>query len=107
MDLYRDEGLFQRAADLEPVWERAVHGLAGAPHVKDIRNLGLVAGIELESRPGAAGQRAAEVFRACFDAGLLVRVTADIIALSPPLIISPAQIDQTVQTIADVLRRTA
>jgi beta-alanine--pyruvate transaminase len=107
LDLYRDEGLFQRAADLEPVWERAVHGLAGAPHVKDIRNLGLVAGIELESRPGAAGQRAAEVFRACFDAGLLVRVTADIIALSPPLIISPAQIDQTVQTIADVLRRTA
>ncbi|CAN7441360.1 aspartate aminotransferase family protein [Phenylobacterium sp. LjRoot225] len=107
LDIYRDEGLFLRAADLEPVWEAAVHGLADAPHVKDVRNLGLVAGIELESRPGAAGQRATEVFRACFDAGLLVRVTGDIIALSPPLIISPAQIDQTVQTIADVLRRTA
>jgi beta-alanine--pyruvate transaminase len=107
LDIYRDEGLFQRAADLEQVWEDAVHGLADAPHVKDVRNLGLVAGIELESRPGAAGQRATEVFRTCFDEGLLIRVTGDIIALSPPLIISPAQIDQTMQTIADVLRRTA
>jgi beta-alanine--pyruvate transaminase len=107
LDIYRDEGLFQRAADLEPVWEDAAHGLAGAPHVKDIRNLGLVAGIELESRPGAAGQRATEVFRTCFDEGLLIRVTGDIIALSPPLIVSPAQIDQIMQTIADVLRRTA
>jgi beta-alanine--pyruvate transaminase len=107
LDIYRDEGLFQRAADLEPVWEDAAHGLAGAPHVKDIRNLGLVAGIELESRPGAAGQRATEVFRTCFDEGLLIRVTGDIIALSPPLIVSPAQIAQIMQTIADVLRRTA
>jgi beta-alanine--pyruvate transaminase len=107
LDLYRDEGLFGRAAELEPHWEAAVHSLRGEPHVKDVRNLGLVAGIELESRPGQAGQRATEVFRTCFDEGLLIRVTGEIIALSPPLIISPAEIDQTVQMIADVLRRTA
>jgi beta-alanine--pyruvate transaminase len=106
LQLYRDEGLFQRAAELEPVWEAAAHGLKGAPHVKDIRNLGLVAAIELESRPGQAGQRATEVFRTCFDEGLLIRVTGEIIALSPPLIISPAQIDEIMQRLADVLRRT-
>ncbi len=106
LDLYRDEGLYQRAAELEPFWEAAAHGLRGEPHVKDVRNLGLVAAIELESRPGQVGQRAADVFRACFDAGLLVRVTGEIIALSPPLIISRAQIEQTMQMIADVLRRT-
>ena len=106
LDLYRDEGLFQRAAELEPFWEAAAHGLRGERHVKDVRNLGLVAAIELESREGQAGQRAAEVFRACFDAGLLIRVTGEIIALSPPLIISRGQIEQTMQMIADVLRRT-
>ncbi len=105
--LYLKEGLFQRGAELEPLWEKAAHSLKGAPHVKDIRNLGLIAAIELESRPGAAGQRGTDVFRACFDAGLLIRVTGDIIALSPPLIISEAQIDQTMQMIDDVLRRTA
>jgi beta-alanine--pyruvate transaminase len=107
LGVYRDEGLFQRAAELEPYWEAAAHALKGEPHVKDIRNLGLVAAIELEGRPGQAGQRATEVFRACFDAGLLIRVTGEIIALSPPLIVSPAQIDQIMQMIADVLRRTA
>jgi len=103
LDLYRDEGLFQRAATLEPVFEAAAHGLRDARHVVDIRNIGLVAGIELEPRPGQAGERGQEVFTACFERGLLVRVTGDIIALSPALIVEEAQIDQIVQILRDVL----
>jgi beta-alanine--pyruvate transaminase len=71
--------------------------------VIDIRNLGLIAGIELEPRPGAPTARALEAFRACFDAGVLVRVTGDIIALSPPLIIEEAQIGEIAETLGKVL----
>jgi beta-alanine--pyruvate transaminase len=105
VDVYAEEGLFQRCRDLEPYWQEEVHGLRGVRHVIDIRNLGLVAGIELEPRPGAPGQRAREVFHTCFDEGLLIRVTGDIIALSPPLIVSPAQIDEMVAKLAEVLAR--
>jgi beta-alanine--pyruvate transaminase len=105
LKLYADEGLFARVAALEPRWEAAVHGLKGAPHVKDIRNLGLVAAIELEPREGAPGKRAAEVFHLCFDDGALIRVTGDIIALSPPLIVSEAQIEELVGRIDAALRR--
>jgi beta-alanine--pyruvate transaminase len=84
-----------------------VHSLDTAPHVKDIRTLGLVAGVELEPRQGAPGQRAAQVFQLCFDDGALIRVTGDTIALSPPLIISQAQIDELVGRIAGALRRVA
>ncbi|WOF44793.1 aspartate aminotransferase family protein [Sphingopyxis indica] len=93
LDLYAREGLFARAAELAPHWEEAVHGLKGARHVTDIRNIGLVAGIELEPREGAPGARAMELFHAAFDAGLLIRVTGDIVALSPPLIVEREQID--------------
>ncbi len=103
LDTYLEDGLFDRAAALSPYWEDAFHGLKGARHVIDIRNLGLIAGIELEPRPGAPTARALEAFRACFDAGVLIRVTGDIIALSPPLIIEKAQIDQIVETIRSVL----
>jgi beta-alanine--pyruvate transaminase len=103
LDLYRDEGLFERARGLEGRWETAVHGLADARHVIDIRNMGIVAGIELSPRPGAPGARATEVFRRLFDAGLLVRATGDIIALSPPLILEEEQIDTMVQKIAGIL----
>ena len=105
LQLYADEDLFARAAGLEARWEAAVHSLDDAPRVKDVRNLGLVAGVELEPREGAPGKRAAEVFQMCFDEGVLVRVTGDIIALSPPLIISPEQIDELVGKLADVLQR--
>jgi beta-alanine--pyruvate transaminase len=102
LDTYAEEGLFERAAALSPRWEDALHGLRDARHVVDIRNLGLIGGIELEPRPGAAGERAQEAFRACFDRGLLVRVTGDIIALSPSLIIEESQIDE----ITSILRET-
>jgi beta-alanine--pyruvate transaminase len=105
LDLYAEEGLFERAQALAPYWQEAVHSLRGLPHVIDIRNLGLVAGIELESLPGKPGARGFDCFRRCFLAGLLVRVTGDIIALSPPLIINKSQIDQLIEILAQVLKQ--
>jgi beta-alanine--pyruvate transaminase len=105
LGVYREEGLFARAAALAPYWEEAVHSLRGLPHVVDVRNLGLVAGIELAPRPGQPGARAHDAFLASFERGALIRVTGDTIALSPPLIIERGQIDQLVQTIDEVLRR--
>ena len=105
LDLYRDDGLFERAAELSGYWEDAVHSLKGKRHIIDIRNLGLVAGIELEPRAGHPGKRAMELFHHCFDTGLLVRVTGDIIALSPPLILEKAHIDEMVGQIAELLAK--
>lgn len=107
LETYREEALFSRAKELEPYFEQAVHSLRGSAHVIDIRNLGLVAGIELESRKDAAGARATEAFRAAFDAGILIRVTGDTIALSPPLIVSHQQIDAIVEILAMVLKKIA
>ena len=107
LELYRSEGLFERAADLAPYWENAVHGLRGAPHVIDLRNIGLVGAIELEPRSAAAGARGFDVFLGCFEAGVLTRVTGDTIALSPPLIIEREQVDRIVEVLADVLARVA
>ena len=107
LDVYADEGLFAHARALEGHWEQALHGLAGLPHVIDIRNFGLIAGIELASIPGQPGVRGQNLFRALFDSGLLIRVTGDIIALSPPLIISAAQIDEIAGRLAEGLRQLA
>jgi beta-alanine--pyruvate transaminase len=104
LDEYRDENLFERAAELSPYFEEAAHSLSGLPHVIDVRNLGIVAGIELAPRPGAPGARAYDVFVKCYEAGLLVRVTADIIAISPPLIISRSQIDEIFGKISEAIR---
>lgn len=103
LDTYAEDGLFQRAAELAAYWEDALHSLRDARHVIDVRNLGLIGGIELEPRPGAPTTRALEAFERCYDAGVLIRVTSDIIAMSPPLIIERNQIDQAVDTIRDVL----
>ncbi|HWX10595.1 MAG TPA: aminotransferase class III-fold pyridoxal phosphate-dependent enzyme, partial [Trinickia sp.] len=102
-DLYCKENLFARADRLAPAFERAAHALADAPHVKDVRNLGLVAGIELESRVDAPGARAYEVFVKCFEAGVLVRYTGDILAFSPPLIVEEEQIEHMFGTMRKVL----
>jgi beta-alanine--pyruvate transaminase len=107
LDVYRDEGLFERAHELAPYWEASAHALREAPHVIDVRNLGLMAAIELRPRAGAPGKRAMEAFHLCFDEGVLIRVTADIIALSPPLIIERSQIDNIFDKIADVLKRVS
>lgn len=104
MAVYGEEGLIDRAGQMSPVFEDAVHSLKGAPHVIDIRNLGMMAAIELEPRTNEPTIRALEVFRHCFDNGVLVRTTGDIIALTPPLIIEAAQIDEIVATIDSALR---
>ena len=89
---------------MAPKLEAALHSLKGARHVIDIRNLGLVGGIELEPRAGAVGRRGLEAHVKCFEAGVLVRFTGDILALSPPLIIEEAQIGQIVETIRTALQ---
>jgi beta-alanine--pyruvate transaminase len=105
LDIYAREGLFDRAAELGATWEEAAHGLKGRRHVIDIRTIGLVAGVELEPRPGAPGARGMELFHACFDDGLLVRATGDIIALSPPLIVERAQIDEMFGRLGELVER--
>ncbi|GGI15770.1 aspartate aminotransferase family protein [Oxalicibacterium faecigallinarum] len=108
LEVYREDGLFERANEMAPYFEQAAHRLHGLPHVKDIRNLGLVCGIELESMPDKPGSRAYNVFtKAFWDKGILIRVTADVIALSPPLIINQAEIDQLFDGIASILKTTA
>ncbi|WP_320198843.1 aspartate aminotransferase family protein [Agrobacterium sp. rho-13.3] len=107
LEVYEEEGLLTRVADLAEKWEIALHSLKGAPNVVDIRNLGLVGAIELAPRDGAPGTRAYDVFVDCFQKGLLVRVTGDIIALSPPLIVEEHQIDTIVSIIGDALKRVA
>ncbi|MGE0733955.1 MAG: aspartate aminotransferase family protein [Alphaproteobacteria bacterium] len=106
LDIYREENLFARVAELAPYWEERVHSLNGAAHVIDVRNLGLVAGIELQARPGKPGARAYEVFVKCFERGLLIRTTGDIIALSPPFVVSRPQIDQMIDILTGVIHET-
>lgn len=106
LDLYDEEGLFEHAAHLEEYWQEAVHSLRRSPHVIDIRNIGIVAGIELEPMPGEPTKRAYDCLVRCFEKGLLIRTTGDIIALSPPLILQKSHIDQMVNTLADVLEHS-
>jgi beta-alanine--pyruvate transaminase len=105
LDIYAREGLLERAAALGALWEEAVHSLRGSPHVIDVRNMGLVAGIELEPRSGEPGKRAYEVFLDCYQDGVLVRQTADILALSPPLIVEESHIHQITGSLAKALQR--
>lgn len=107
LDIYAREQLLTRAHEMAGYWEEAVHSLRGCKHVKDIRNYGLVAGIELESMTGTPGRRAYEVFVRCFQMGALIRVTGDIIALSPPLIIEREHIDQLFSLLQDALQAQA
>jgi beta-alanine--pyruvate transaminase len=104
LETYKEEGLFDRARDLEPYWQEAIHSLRGLPHVIDIRNMGLIGAVELEGIPGEPTKRAFEAFLRAYDKGILIRTTGDIIAMSPPLIISTAQIDELIGTLADVLK---
>ncbi len=107
LEVYAEEGLLTRGAQLADHWQEALHSLKGASNVIDIRNLGLVGAIELSSREGAPGARAYDVFVDCFKKGLLIRVTGDVIALSPPLIVEKEQIDTIVSIIGDAIKRAA
>lgn len=103
LSIYQRDGLFARAASLASYWQEALDRLRTSLHVIDIRVIGLMAGIELKSREGAVGARASEAFAKCFDAGLLIRVTGDVIALSPPLIAEKSDIDSMISTLNETL----
>ena len=105
LDIYQNEGLLTRAASLAQKWEDAMHAFSALPHVIDVRTIGLIAGIELESRSGAPGARGYELFVDCFERGLLIRVTGDIVALSPPLTIEDQHVDEIVDLITQGLAR--
>lgn len=107
LDTYKEEGLLTRAAELSPYWEEQLHSLKDCPHVIDIRNTGLIGAIELEPIAGEPTKRAFSAFLKAYDDGLLIRTTGDIIALSPPLIISKDQIDELFEKLRTVLKGVA
>jgi len=104
LETYKEEGLLTRALELERYWGEALHALRGLPHVIDIRNLGLIGAVELEPIAGKPTQRAFSAFLKAFEKGFLIRTTGDIIALSPPLIISKDEIDELIGGLGDVLK---
>ncbi|WP_027168661.1 aspartate aminotransferase family protein [Mesorhizobium sp. WSM3224] len=104
LDTYKEEGLLTRGEELAPYWEDALHSLKGEPHVIDIRNIGLIGAIELAPIAGSPTKRAFSAFVKAFERGALIRTTGDIIALSPPLIITKGQINELIDHVRDVLR---
>ena len=105
LDLYRDEKLFERAKKLEPLWADAAMALKSVPGVLDIRTVGLTAGIDLASRPDAFGKRAYEAMERGFhDEGVMIRITGETLALTPPLIVSEAQIGEIFDKVTRVIK---
>jgi beta-alanine--pyruvate transaminase len=108
LDVYRDENLFQRARELEPIWADTVMSLKNLPNVADIRTIGLAAAVDLASRPDAFGQRAYEAMEHAYhDIGAMIRITGDTIALSPPLIVTEGQIGEIVEKAGQAIRTVA
>jgi beta-alanine--pyruvate transaminase len=104
LETYKQEGLLERGTELGPYWADALHSLKSEPHVIDVRNIGLVGAIELEAIAGSPTKRAFSAFVKAYEAGFLIRTTGDIIALSPPLIITRSQIDELIDGLRTVLR---
>jgi beta-alanine--pyruvate transaminase len=105
--IYRRDGLLTRARDISEYWADGVHSLKGRPHVIDLRNLGLIGAVELEPITGKPGARGFDTFVRAFEKGILVRVTGDIIALSPPLIIERSHVDELFGKLGEVLAEGA
>ena len=104
LEVYQEEGLFQRAADMSPYLEDAVHSLRDLPNVIDIRIIGLVGAVELSPRKGAPGARGMEACIKAYEAGLMVRVSGDVIAMSPPLIVEKTHVDEMIGILGDVIK---
>ena len=107
LETYKDEGLLTRVSELAPYWEEAVHSLKGEPNVIDIRNIGLMGAVEMAPIPGEPGKRGYNAIVKGFERGAMLRITGDIIALSPPLIITKGQIDELVDHVREVVRAIA
>ena len=105
LDTYREEGLFERAAELSSYWADALHSLKGFPHVIDIRNMGLMGAIELEPIEGHPTKRGFSAFLKVYEKDCMIRTTGDIIAMSPPLIIQESEINRLVDTVGTVLKQ--
>jgi beta-alanine--pyruvate transaminase len=104
LDVYSDEGLYDRARSLEGYFEDALHSLKGEPNVIDVRNIGLIGAVELQGIEDQPTARAMQIFRECYDNGVIIRTTGDTLAFSPPLIIEKEQIDTVVETVKKALR---
>src|SRR5690606_21028828 len=104
LETYREEGLLTRGAELGKYWEEGLHSLKGERHVIDIRNIGLVGAVELEPLAGQPTRRAFAAFVKAFEAGILIRTTGDIIAMSPPLIVEKSHIDTLIETLRGILK---
>ena len=104
LEVFKEQNILEHAASMESYWADAVHSLKALPHVIDIRNLGLVAGVELEAIPGKLGARAFGAFKQAFADGILIRTTGDTIALSPPLVIEKAHVDELIGKLATILK---
>jgi len=104
LEVYAEEGLFDRAKSMAPTFEAALHGLRGLPNVIDIRNVGLMGAVEFAARRGAPGARGFDIYLKCFETGLIIRQIGDAIAMSPPLIISEAQIGEMIDILDGAIR---
>jgi beta-alanine--pyruvate transaminase len=107
LDVYRDEGVFENAASLESYWADAVHSLKGRPNVIDIRTIGIMAAVELAPRPGAPAERAYDAMLLGYEKGIMLRITGDTIAMSPPLVMTKAHVDEIVDKLGAVLDELA
>ncbi|HEX6016161.1 MAG TPA: aspartate aminotransferase family protein [Geminicoccaceae bacterium] len=103
LEVYKEERLFERARELAPHWEERLHALRGRPNVIDVRNIGLMGAVELSPRPDKPGERAYDAMAKGCEKGVMLRITADTIALSPPLMVTAAQIDEMTGLLGEVL----
>jgi len=104
LETYKEEGLLTRGAEMGKYWEDALHSLKGVQHVIDVRNIGLVGAVELEPIAGQPTKRAFSAFVKAYEAGILIRTTGDIIAMSPPLIVEKSHIDTLIGKLTEILR---
>jgi beta-alanine--pyruvate transaminase len=107
LETYADESLLTRAGQLSGYFAEQLHSLRGLPNVIDVRNYGLVGGVELSPIAGEPTKRAFSIFLDCYDKGVMLRTTGDIVAVSPPLIIEREQIDRIVDTLRGAIQRAA
>ncbi len=108
LDLYAEEGLFERARALEPVMADAAMSLRDRPGVLDIRTVGLTAAFDLEPHAGTPGKRGFEALEKAFhEEGLMLRSSGDTLVLAPPLIVSEAQIGEMVEKVGRLIDKTA
>ncbi|MGB8755654.1 MAG: aminotransferase class III-fold pyridoxal phosphate-dependent enzyme, partial [Pseudolabrys sp.] len=108
LDIYREEGLFERARKLEAPWAKAAMGLKGLPNVLDIRPVGLTVGIDLASKPDGVGRRGMDALDlGFFEHDVMFRAVGDTLALSPPLIVSESQIGEIFDKLARIIKAVA